>query len=120
MTVMPTAELVLSKLPLIITLWTAITLCWGVYMHGAFNKMMSYADQHKGGRRMTDKYNTWFIMAANVLLTVFLFIENMLAQYADVIIVINVFYDAFLVVSTITACRWWQSIKRSPPATPSP
>lgn len=123
MTTLPTAELILSKLPLIITLWTAVTLCWGIYINGTFINMMSYADRFKNGRRITDVYNTWFTAAVNALLVMFLVTEHLVVQYADAIIVINVFFDAFLVVATITACRWWQSTRHTPtpsPSTPSP
>lgn len=119
--ILPTAEQVLSKLPIAITLWTAITLCWGVYIHSAFNRMMVYADAYKGGRRKTDVINTWFIMLANASLISFLLLEPIIASYSDAVIVINVFYDAFLIAASITICRWWKSkvedeTKNPPPA----
>jgi len=105
---LPTAEQVLSKLPIAITMWSAISLCWGIYIHSAFSRMMGYADAHNGGRRKTDEINTWFIMLANATLIGFLLLEPAIAAYADAVIVLNIFYNVFLTTTSITVCRWWK------------
>lgn len=111
---LPTAEQVLSNLPTIIVAWTALTLCWGVYIHAVYTQMMNHADIEKGGHRPTDAYNATFIVIANCVLFIFLLVEPMFVDLADPIIVIDIFYTAYLILASVTVCKWWKSKRISP------
>lgn len=105
----PTAEQILSNLPITLLAWTATTLCWGVYIHVTMNKIIAFADQYKGGARTSDKTNVTFIMLINAILIAFLLMHPVLSNLSDAIVVVNVFYDAYLTALTRTACRWWKT-----------
>lgn len=107
----PTAEELLSNLPMLIVVWTAITLCWGLYVHIALNRLH---------RQLSDigiekeNYSTYFTIFANGVLMSFLVLEPMFVDYMDMIIVVNVFYSVYLAYSTIGICRLWKFIHTSP------
>jgi hypothetical protein len=106
---LPIAEQILSNLPTIITYWTSTTLCWGMYVYVCFNSMMSYADRYKGGRRPADQSNTVFMAVINVILLLFLLLHPTLTNYADMVVVINVFYNIYLIPCSVTLYRWWKT-----------
>jgi hypothetical protein len=109
-----TAEQFLSNLPIAIIAWTAVTLCWGIYVHVVNNKMMEYSDTYLGGRRAYDQYNTYFIILANGILGSFLLLEHLFVDFLDMILVINIFYNVYLASISYNLCRWWRSRRDNP------
>lgn len=104
-----TSEELLSNLPTALLVWTAITLCWGVYINIAFHRMMAFADKYKKGRRPADVCNSKFITLANLILGTYLLFEPHLVPMGDAIVVINVFYSAYLLAASTTIARWWKT-----------
>lgn len=104
-----TSEQILSNLPALLLMWTTLTLAWGVYINVVFQRMMSFADRFKKGRRAADMCNSKFIFLANLALTTYLLFEPHLASMGDAIVVINTFYNVYLVSASVTVARWWMS-----------
>lgn len=107
----PTAETVLSNLPYAIVSWSTTLLCWGIYVHVVMNKMIAFADLHKGGARTYDRVNTRFIMIVNAMLLAFLILEPLFQNFSDMVVVLNVFYTGYLAVKSRTIFRWWRTRK---------
>lgn len=103
------AELILSNLHVLVIGWTALTLCWGIYIQAAFMQMMSYAVKKHGGQRETDSVNLYFMILANVALVAALLVEGVVINFVDVLIVINIFYNTYLFAGSYNVCRWWKS-----------
>lgn len=104
-----TSEELLSNLPTALLVWTALTLCWGVYINIAFHRMMAFADKYKKGRRPSDVCNSKFITLANLILLTYLLFEPQLSAIGDAIVVVNVFFSAYLLSATISVSRWWKT-----------
>lgn len=103
-----TLETILSNLPTVLSLWTAFTLSWGLYIMFSFRHMIAFAHKKKCGCRPQDKSNVHFMMSVNAILGIFLVGEPWLATSAsDAIFVINTFYSVYLVPASITVARWW-------------
>lgn len=103
-----TLETILSNLPTVLSLWTALTLSWGLYIMFSFRHMIAFAKKQKCVCRPQDKSNVQFMMSVNALLALFLLGEPWLAtSFGDAIFVINTFYSVYLVPASITVARWW-------------
>lgn len=100
---MLTAERVLSNLPLTITVWTALTLCWGVYTSIAYAKILSLCG-------IVSRYHVGAMTCGNALMLAILLFQSRLIQYEDATIVLNTFFDAYLVATSITIGKWWKSV----------
>lgn len=110
---MPTAEQVLSNLPFAITLWTALTLCWGLYILTAHNKILVLSQANASSTTL-DKYHSVFLMVGNAILVAFLMLQPRLTQYSDAIVVADVFFGAYLLAASIAIGKWWKNTARSP------
>jgi len=104
-----TTEAILSNLPTVLSLWSALVLSWGTYAMFAYGNMIRFATKCNRHCRPTDKSNVKFMIAANLLMAVYLICEPYLAStIADAIVVINVFYSAYLIPTSLTLVRWWK------------
>lgn len=103
-----TLEELLSNLPTVILMWTTFTLCWGVYINIAFYQMVAFTRRHKTENRVLDACNGKFIFLANIILTGYLLFEPHLTTMGDAIVVIDVFYTAYLFAASISLARWWK------------
>lgn len=87
----------LSKLPFLMTCWTSIALCWGVYLDLSMYRRFGLKCLH-------NPFVATFVstIAANLVLFFYLIFEPELARSAgDAILVIDVFYTCALVALTI-------------------
>lgn len=84
----------LSKLPFILTFWTSIILCWGIYLNIS---MVRDFGKHCFSNPLIATFASTVV--ANVVLVLYLIFEPELARSAgDAIIVIDVFYTSVLAV----------------------
>lgn len=89
----PTAEQILTNLPNAIVFWTAITLSWGVYMCWLYSRSVN-VKLWAGETEYV--WNVYCMVLANAVLITLLILESLLAYFMDAVIVINVFYGAYL------------------------
>lgn len=83
----------LSKLPYLLTIWTSICLCWGLYLTTQMCKCVVLSNI-----KPQNAVTLGFTVLANILLLMYLFFEPQIANtFGDAIVVINVFYTAFLI-----------------------
>lgn len=104
------SETLLTNLPLIILIWTGITLSWGIYLSTILNTMIKFATIHKGGYRKEDMYCLNCVRAANALLFVYLFATPAFPMpFSDAIIPINIFLNVTFVKYTLDVVRWYHT-----------
>ena len=104
------SETILSNLPLIILIWTGITLSWGVYLSTVLSTMIRFARIHKGGSRVEDRHCLNCVNASNALLTLYLFVAPIfVVPFGDAIIVINIFLNTIYIKYTVDVARWYHS-----------
>jgi hypothetical protein len=77
--------------------------------------MMKDADVNHGGRRKIDVYNSWFIMCGIAVLITSLLFGSQLVNFSDALVVINVFFNVYLVSASITVLHWWKA-NNTPPS----
>jgi len=100
----------LTNLPLIVFLWTCLSLSWGVCIRVLYTQMIAYRNS-KGIFRRTriDLCNSRFILLANIVLIAYLLIEPFIQSYAgESFIIINIFYNAYLVTASNNIYNWWK------------
>lgn len=107
---LPTAEQILSNLPFAITLWTALTLCWGLYVMAAYSRVVNAVVASGGKKTANEVCHTGFLMIGNTLLVAFLMLEPSLTSIADTMIVINTFFSVYLASSSFAIGKWWRSL----------
>lgn len=103
-----TLKTILVNLPTLLTIWTTLTLSWGVYVMVMYCRMIRFARKFKKGCRQTDITNVKCMLAFNVILLAYLCIEPYIV-IGDAITVMNTFYTFYLLPSSITIARWWLS-----------
>lgn len=101
-------ETLVGNLPGLLSMWTALTLSWGIYTAFAYGKMLNLVNKYYGGRSSTGTCNFVSMVGANVLLAAYLLSETHLVNLAgDSIIVVNIFYNAYLTFVSISLAQWW-------------
>lgn len=103
-----TSVIVTSKflqiLPQLEQLWISITLAWGIFVG------LTYYHHHKSStwNRTTDIHVSGFAWVYNVSLMAFLYFGGKLSPgVAEPFLVLVVFYNSFLVLTSINIVRWW-------------
>ena len=108
----PTMENFLISLPIILAIWTGVTFVCGI-MLAMLLKKIAYTSH--GGRHPTDHRNFIIILLVSVVLAGYLFLPaGTFGGARDSIIVINVFYNYFLICVGIGIARWWSSYEARP------
>lgn len=111
-------ETILGNLPMLIALWTAFTLSWGLFITVTFHNMVKYTEQLNLVCRSQDKWNIKFMIAANAVLAVFLLLEPLLStNVGDAIVVLNTFYCVYLAPTSFAVARWRAKCFPKPQAT---
>lgn len=74
-------------------------------------KMINYRTVRGFKRRViVDRCNSKFIVLANFVLLSYLMFEPSLLEYCgDAFIVINIFYNAYLITASLRVFGWWRS-----------
>lgn len=99
-------EQLLSKLPYVLTFWTSALLCWGLFLNFRMLKALKLPCAPEIQKLRV--YNIASTTIANVILFLYLMFEPSLAKsIGDAIIVINVFYTAFLVFASVVIDEWF-------------
>lgn len=103
-------EMILSNLPMVLILWSALSLSWGLYIMVSFQNMIRFAEAHNIECHAHDRYNVYFMVASNAVLATFLVLEPILAPtIGDAIVVLNTFYSVYLVPTTVSIAQWWRT-----------
>lgn len=105
---LPTAEQLLSNLPLAITGWTALALCWGVYLQITLKQLSRRPQLHHVTCHGDAAFFIAVTTAANVVMFAALLLEPLFINIVDTIIVLDVFYTVFLIYATYVVYRWWK------------
>lgn len=106
-------EQLLSKLPYILTIWTSVILCWGLYINSLMFKALTVpASSDAHASRLCSACCT---AMANIILLCYLMFEPQLARnFGDAVIVINVFYTMFLILMSVTLPCRFKFARRTP------
>lgn len=110
---MPYASQILEIMPLVISIWTGLTLAWGV-VAGCWFDILLHSTTATSVRK-DDKSFLVSIWVANAIIFVFGFIVPFTApsihqSVGDAILVLNVFYGVFLITCTVGLVKWNKSI----------
>ena len=119
---MPNYTTILEFIPLVISVWSGLTLAWGVYVGVWFDKLLTTSsnDTH----REEDEAYILCIWGANILIFLLGFVvpiatPSIRGSIGDAVLVLNVFYTSFLIFCTVLLARWSMS-KTLPQQEPLP
>lgn len=114
-------ETLVGNLPGLLSMWTALTLSWGIYTAFAYGKMLNLVNKYHGGRSSVGTCNFATMVGANLMVAAYLLFESSFVNFAgDAITVVNIFYNAYLTYVSISLCQWWAQRKSYSVATFQP
>jgi hypothetical protein len=101
----------LISFPLIVSIWSGIAVVWGIAVGLWMKRIMTHTSSH----RIDDLNYQRCVWAGNALIFTLSFIipwtaPSMWLAYGDSIIVLNIFYTAFLAVSTFGLIKWSKAL----------
>lgn len=101
-----------TNLPGLLSMWTALTLSWGIYTAFAYGKMLNLVNKYYGGRSSVGTCNFATMVGANLIIAAYLLSESHFVNFAgDAITVVNIFYNAYLTYVSISLAQWWANRK---------
>lgn len=108
---------ILELMPLIISIWTGVTLAWGMFAGCWCDILLHSSDDTLV--HAEDKSYLISIWVANALIFLFGFIVPLTApsvhqSVGDAILVLDVFYCVFLTVCTVELIKWNKAIYTQP------
>jgi hypothetical protein len=96
----------LSYLPWITIVWTAISLAWGVYAGISYTYMINWAMKNNGRVRQCDVPIAWILHSVNLFLLSYLWWDTVFVTVGAAILIVNLFYTTLLGGVTIQLIRW--------------
>lgn len=103
----------LRSFPVMMYVWSAIILTWGVVAGTLMYKLSkNIATYRQTTLRHSDRYTLLAIAVVNAFLLWYLIQFNVTSDCTSWIVVINVFYTAHLLVMSVDITRWWNSLQR--------
>lgn len=99
---------ILSNLPLISSIWTGISLVWGIVLIITIKFIVkhSYCERYHS-------FDIWCYKNISILsiiiATYLFFVPEDISLQSDILIVINMIYNLFLLFVSISVVRWWLS-----------
>jgi hypothetical protein len=109
---MPNYTTILEFIPLVISIWSGLTLAWGVYVGVWFDNLLTSSTSES--QREEDQAYILFIWGANIMIFLLGFVvpiatPSIRGSIGDAVLVLNVFYTSFLIFCTVLLARWSMS-----------
>jgi hypothetical protein len=105
-------ELLVFNLPSVINIWTIIILCWGVLIGINYASMVNWTRHRLGYNRLCDVSHLLLILSTTTALGMYLGVSKVTTFVGGSILVVDVFYTAFLIESTFEIMMWMLSRHR--------